>query len=224
MERLKTWWDAQTRDRQVIMGGLGILLVGLLGWFLLRPATPAPLPPATPPVNRAAQSSVTHSAGTTASQSSATEVVVDVQGAVQRPGLYRFKSGMRVADAVREAGGLAERADRQKINLATRLVDQQQLYLPKKGEKAPATNGSAPGPAGGSTPTSASSAGPDAPLNLNQATVTDLQKLSGIGAKKAQKIVDYRTEHGDFKTVNDLTQVAGFGEKTVARLQAQLTT
>ena len=73
MERLKTWWDAQTRDRQVIMGGLGILLVGLLGWFLLRPATPAPLPPATPPVNRAAQSSVTHSAGTTASQSSATE-------------------------------------------------------------------------------------------------------------------------------------------------------
>lgn len=223
MERLKTWWDAQTRDRQVIMGGLGILLVGLLGWFLLRPATPAPLPPATPPVNRAAQSSVTHPAGTTASQSSATEVVVDVQGAVQRPGLYRFKSGMRVADAVREAGGLTDRADRQKINLATRLVDQQQLYLPKKGEKAPAT-GSALGPAAGSTTTSASSAGTDAPINLNQATVTDLQKLSGIGAKKAQKIVDYRTEHGDFKTVNDLTQVAGFGEKTVARLQAQLTT
>lgn len=63
-----------------------------------------------------------------------------------------------------------------------------------------------------------------APVNLNTATVSELQQITGVGAKKAQKIIDYRTEHGEFKKVDDLTQIPGFGAKTVANLRDQLTT
>ncbi|ERK42225.1 comEA protein, partial [Levilactobacillus brevis ATCC 14869 = DSM 20054] len=126
--------------------------------------------------------------------------------------------------ALKAAGGLVARADRQRINLAMRLTDQQQVYIPLKGEKMPETAGSAPS---GSTATTASSQAtgtPVAVVNLNTATVTELQQLTGIGEKKAQKIVDYRTDHGHFQSVKDLAQVPGFGEKTVANLQDQLTT
>lgn len=133
---------------------------------------------------------------------------------------------MRVADAIKTAGGLTAKADRQQVNLASRLTDQQQLTIPLKGEKPVSAGGKESAAAtsqsdsGGSTKAS----GPTAVINLNTATVADLQQLTGIGEKKAQKIVDYRTAHGSFQTVKDLTQVPGFGEKTVANLQDQLTT
>ncbi|MFC6289346.1 ComEA family DNA-binding protein [Levilactobacillus angrenensis] len=232
-QKIQDWWLTLPRRQQLlaVLGGLSVLLVG--GWLMLRQPAPAALPAAIPPATTSSRSSShslatgnqTQPTATSQASSHDTRVFVDVQGAVRHPGLYQFSPEMRVADAIKAAGGLVARADRQQINLATRLTDQQQLYLPLKGEKRPAaaTSGSSPAtsPSGA---TAGSSSGSATVVNLNTATVTDLQQLTGVGAKKAQKIVDYRTEHGSFQSVADLAQVPGFGEKTVANLQDQLTT
>lgn len=226
-QRIQEWWFGLPRQRQLlaVLGGIGVLVVG--GWLMLRQPAPAALPAAIPPATTSSSGRLQSTSGhtQTASQASShdTRVFVDVQGAVNHPGLYQFSPEMRVADAIKAAGGLVARADRQQINLATRLTDQQQLYLPLKGEKHPATATSGSAPASSGSSASASS-GNATVVNLNTATVTDLQQLTGVGAKKAQKIVDYRTEHGSFQSVTDLAQVPGFGEKTVANLQDQLTT
>ncbi|TGD17839.1 ComEA family DNA-binding protein [Levilactobacillus suantsaiihabitans] len=233
-QKIQEWWLTLPRKQQVLglVGVLGVLVIG--GWLLLRQPAPAALPAAIPPATTSS-SGQSHATGaqtqaTATSQASShdTRVFVDVQGAVRHPGLYQFTAEMRVADAIKAAGGLVDRADRQQINLATRLTDQQQLYLPLKGEKRPAAaasgNATVGSSATGSGSAASSGSGSATVVNLNTATVTDLQQLTGVGAKKAQKIVDYRTEHGSFQTVADLAQVPGFGEKTVANLQDQLTT
>lgn len=225
MEQLIMWWQGLSlRMRVMIAGGLGMTVLLLVGWGLLHRAPVATLPAKIPPATQAISESGSHqvTAGTgRASSSHDTRVFVDVQGAVRKPGLYQFSAEMRVADAIQTAGGLAPRADRQQINLATRLTDQQKLYIPLKGEKLPQTAASGPttGGASGSQSSSATTV-----VNLNTATVADLQQLTGIGEKKAQKIVTFREEHGSFKSVKDLAQVPGFGDKTVANLQDQLTT
>lgn len=223
MQRLEEWWWQLSRRRQILFGGLAVILIGLGLWGLWPQGDSAALPAAPPPpatgmTSTAGRTQETiHSSGPVASHD--TRVFVDVQGAVNRPGLYQFAQGMRVADALKAAGGLVTRADRKQVNLAMRLTDQQQLYIPLKGEHHAGTNPAS----GAATPTSQASSA-TVMVNLNTATVSDLQQLTGVGAKKAQKIVDYRTEHGPFKSVKDLMQVAGFGEKTVAHLQDQLTT
>lgn len=235
MENIKAWWwDRSQRDKWLIGGVIALVVMGIVSGLLLRqPATPAPLPAAVPPAAQAVQhgtgtvrENTTHvSGGTSSASSHDTRVFVDVQGGVNHPGLYQFAAEMRVADAIKAAGGLATRADRQQVNLATKLTDQQQLYIPLQGEKVPAaqTASSAVESPNGSTPAKQGSNGPAAVINLNTTTVTEFQQLTGIGEKKAQKIVDYRSEHGSFKTVKDLSQVPGFGDKTVANLQDQLT-
>lgn len=233
MQQISEWWLGLTRQRQLMVGGGLALLVGigLLGWWLSRPA-PAALP-ATVPVTQTSASHVASSrpavgaSGASQVSSHDTHVFVDVQGAVAHPGLYQFTPEMRVADAIKAAGGLTAKADRQQVNLASRLTDQQQLTIPQKGEHATSAAASATAPStakpAGAGSTSAKD-GATAVVNLNTATVSDLTQLTGIGEKKAQKIVDYRTAHGSFQTVKDLAPVPGFGEKTVANLQDQLTT
>lgn len=148
---------------------------------------------------------------------------VDIKGAVNKPGLYQVTASMRVADVIQLAQGMQPQADAQQINLAAEVTDQQVIYVPAKGEQAPAV---APpvvqstGPTGG-TPTSDHAATDK--VNLNTADVAALQTLSGIGQKKAEKIIDYRQQHGNFKTIDDLKNVSGFGEKTVAKYKDQLT-
>lgn len=212
MQVIWEWLAQLPRRVQLIVGSMGVVVLIGLGWMLLRPeatsvATGTP-PPATTNSALVTSRQTLSSGATGISKASTvshdTRVFVDVQGAVKRPGLYQFSQGMRVADALKTAGGLVARADRKRINLATRLVDQQQLYIPLKGEKTPATNAS-PTDGGAATGTSAGAASSSTPVvNLNTATVADLQQLTGVGAKKAQKIVDYRNEHGDFKSVSDL--------------------
>ncbi|KRO04933.1 DNA uptake protein related DNA-binding protein [Levilactobacillus paucivorans] len=227
MEQLMMWWqELSLRTRMVMAGCLAVMVLLLVGWGLLHrspvAALPAKIPPATQAMSASGSHKVATETGSQASSSHDTRVFVDVQGAVRKPGLYQFGPEMRVADAIQTAGGLAPRADRQQINLATRLTDQQKLYIPLKGEKVPqvATSGTS----AGGTSDSQGSGGPTTVVNLNTATVADLQRLTGIGEKKAQKIVAYREEHGSFKSVKDLAQVPGFGDKTVANLQDQLTT
>lgn len=143
------------------------------------------------------------------------EIVVDIQGAIKAPGVYRFKANAIVQDAIGKAGGLTDVADVRLINQAQRLTDQMQIVVPKIGETANTTvTPNMSGPNTGSDNTK---------VNINTATVDDFQKVSGIGPKKAEKIIDYRTQNGNFANVEDLTKVSGIGDKTLESLRDQLT-
>jgi competence protein ComEA len=140
-------------------------------------------------------------------------VVVDVSGAVRHPGVYRMSAGARVNDALRRAGGATRRADLTQINRAAKLEDGRQVLVPVRTPAGAA--GPAVGPAG-------DGAGPGAtgpPLNLNTATLEQLDALDGIGPAMAQRILDYRQAHGGFGSVEELGQVPGIGDKRLAALR-----
>jgi competence protein ComEA len=137
-------------------------------------------------------------------------IFVHVLGAVRQPGLFELHDGARVMDAVAAAGGLTESADPAGVNLARIVGDGEQLYVPRLGEAQPgAPPGSPPngGAAGGA-------GAPVGPLDLNTATVADLDTLPRIGPALAQRIIDYREANGRFRSVDDLRSVTGIGEKT----------
>jgi competence protein ComEA len=134
-------------------------------------------------------------------------VYVHVTGAVRRPGVYRLPGWARLDLAVMRAGGATRTADLAGVNLAAKVSDGQQVIVPKRG------------------PTGASSAGSDlgnvaaAPISLNTATVDQLDELDGIGPTTAQKILDWRKQHGGFKSVEDLQQISGIGPKRFEALK-----
>jgi competence protein ComEA len=136
------------------------------------------------------------------------DLVVDVTGAVARPGVYRLPAGSRVDDAVQRAGGAGPRAELEAVNLAARLADGQQVVVP---EAAP----------GGGVATAASSE-EEGPISLGTATVEQLDTIDGIGPVTAQDIVDFRDEHGGLSSVDQLDQVSGIGPATMESLRARL--
>jgi len=129
-------------------------------------------------------------------------VVVDVVGAVRRPGVYRLPSGSRVETAVARAGGLTAHADLAAVNLAAPLADGEQVVVAARG-----TGGVGAG------------AAPGAPVSLSTATAEQLDALPGIGPVTAQKIVDYRQQHGGFASVADLDAIPGIGPARLQNLQ-----
>jgi competence protein ComEA len=131
------------------------------------------------------------------------KLVVDVAGAVRHPGLYRLEQGTRIADAVAIAGGPTARADIELVNLAAPLADGEQVVVPTRGAAAAS---------GGTT-------SPSAPLDLNTASLEQLDTLPGIGPSTAQKILDYRQEHGAFHSLADLDAVSGIGPSRLAQLK-----
>ena len=143
-------------------------------------------------------------------------IYVHVAGAVRRPGLLRLPEGSRVAEAVDRAGGPARRADLAGVNLAAKLEDGQQVIVPVRGA---AGAGAVPGVTPGSAPPG--SAGVPK-LSLGVATVEQLDQLDGIGPTLAQRIVEYRTAHGGFRSLGELREVEGIGEKRFATLQKAL--
>lgn len=153
------------------------------------------------PVGRAAASSP---------PAESAEVVVSVSGKVVRPGLVRLPGGSRVDDALDAAGGATPDADISTLNLARKLVDGEQVLV---GIPVPA--GAQPGAATG-TPSA------EGPLDLNSATIEQLEDLPGIGPVLAQKIVDWRTENGRFGSVDQLREVSGIGEAKYAELEAEV--
>lgn len=134
-------------------------------------------------------------------------LVVHVVGAVRRPGLYRLREGSRIADAVTRAGGATRRADVSLVNLAAPVADGAQVVVPRR---APAAGGAA-------TPGGADA--PAGPLHLNTATLEQLDELPGIGPATAQKILDFRGEHGAFTSVDELDAVPGIGPARLEQLR-----
>lgn len=154
------------------------------------------------------------------------QIVVDVDGAVAHPGLYKLPPGSRVQAALAAAGGLSPQADAHRINRAAKLHDGQKLYVLSQGESAPplaASNGQ--GCEGQScTSSDGADAGSDTEgqglVNINTANATQLTQLPGIGPAIAQKIIDYRTANGPFTSVDDLTKVPGIGAAKLAQIKS----
>ena len=143
-------------------------------------------------------------------------LVVHVVGEVQRPGLYRLRDGARIADAVRRAGGARHGADLAALNLAAPLVDGVQVLVPSRAAtESGATSSSGAGTAGGVAGAAA--------VSLSSATVEELDELPGVGPITAQKIVDYRAEHGPFASVDDLDAVPGIGPTRIEQLRDLVT-
>lgn len=143
----------------------------------------------------------------------AAQVVVHIVGQVAHPGLVTLPAGARVADAIRAAGGALETADLGGVNLARILVDAEQVVVPKPGEWVPSSSGGAP-TGGGS--------GSGGLVNLNAATLSDLDGLPGIGPVLAQRILDWRTEHQRFSSIDELGEVPGIGPKLLAQLRSKV--
>ncbi|HYX76954.1 MAG TPA: ComEA family DNA-binding protein [Gaiellaceae bacterium] len=186
-----------SRRRLLIAAGCLVLLLFLGSKLLARPQPNAGLaPPVAPPTETAAASAL---------------VVVDVVGAVRLPGLYKLEQGARIADAVARAGGATRKADLALINLAAPLADGEQVVVPRRGAAAPSaassgTGGSAGVPANG-------------PVHLSTATLEQLDSLPGVGPVTAQKILDYRQEHGAFTSVDELDAVPGIGPARLEQLK-----
>jgi competence protein ComEA len=154
--------------------------------------------------------------GTEGGGSGSGRVVVHVAGAVHHPGVYRLRAGARVDDAVRRAGGARPRADLDQLNLAAKLEDGRQVLVPRRVPASAAAAGAAT-TAGPTAP-----GAPAVPINLNTATLEQLDTLPGVGPATAQKILDYRTAHGGFGSVEDLGQVPGIGDRRMAALRDEV--
>ena len=137
-------------------------------------------------------------------------LVVHVVGEVRHPGIVRLAPGARVVDAVAAAGGAGPRADLSAVNLARPVVDGEQIRVPRPGEVVAQSGAGTPGAPGTLVP-------------LNTAGLAALDALPGVGPVLAQRIIDWRTEHGRFTSVDELSEVSGIGEKLLAQLRPKVT-
>jgi competence protein ComEA len=188
---------ADSPQRTVLYVGLAVLAL-VIGWryhatasssgadqqYQAAGAAPSAQAPAAPPV-----------------------VVVDVAGAVRRPGVYRLPSGARVEEAVRRAR-VTRAADLSGVNLAARLTDGEQIVVPRQGAAA----ASAADPGGSADPV----------VSINSGTLEQLETLDGIGPSLAQRIIDYRTAHGGFRSLEQLDDVSGIGPARLAALRGHV--
>ncbi len=214
--------DTMSRgELAALMVVVALTLGGAAFWYmrsLPRPvqiAAPAPVGPASGSVSLAA------SPPSVSSSPSPSGVMVDVSGWVVHPGVYEFAAGQRVIDAVRRAGGARRGADLAAINLAAPLVDGSQIVVPRRGGEGPG-GGQDSGSGGGSGGLWGGPGG-TALVNVNSATQRQLETLSGVGPVLAAAIVAYRTQHGPFRSVDDLLDVSGIGPATLQALRPQVT-
>jgi competence protein ComEA len=151
-------------------------------------------------------------------------IYVHIAGAVRRPGLIRVAADTRVATALERAGGPLPRADLTLVNLAAKVQDGQQIVVPVAGEAGAGSGTAGSAGATGSAAGGAGSAGgvPGAKIHLSTASVDQLDEIDGIGPELAGRIVEYRTEHGGFRSLEELGEVDGIGEKRLATLREAL--
>ena len=146
---------------------------------------------------------------------------MQVAGEVARPGVYRVPAGARVNEAVQRAGGLTRRADQAGVNLVARVQDGQQVIVPRRGAAGAAVASAGSGGGGAGAGGGGGSSG--GPVSLSSATVAQLDGLDGIGPTLAQRIVDYRQTHGGFRSVDQLRDVSGIGDKRFEALRKAVT-
>lgn len=178
--------------RQAITVVLGVAVLLLLGARWLDRSQPESMPAAAPVRVRAAPAV-------------RPKLIVDVTGAVRRPGLYKLPDGSRVADALHRAGGPTRKAFLEGLNLAAPLADGQQVLVPRK--------------VAGAIPAMSGGPGASGPVSLSAATLEQLDTLPGVGPVTAQKILDYRSSHGAFRSVEELDAVPGIGPATIEELR-----
>ena len=180
---------------------------------------PAPLPELSMPVAGGPGDPAATTTTTAAVEPPAVEVVVHADGAVMAPGLHRLPPGARVADLLDVAGGPAPGADLDRLNLAAPLVDGERIFVPMPDQAVPVAEGGGPGAArpgaGGATGAST----PRSPVDLNRATLADLEALPGVGPATAQAILDERARRGRFGSVDELLEVRGIGDAKLAALR-----
>ena len=197
-------------SRTHLLTALALLVAAAIGFTRLGSSGAAPAAPAAPPAIRVDESGADGGG----------DVLVHVAGAVRRPGVYELKEGMRIDDALRLAGGPKPRADLAAVNLAAKVEDGRQILVPERARRSAASPSAMAAP-DGSAPAAAGV--PGAPVNLNTATLEQLDALDGIGPATAQSILDFREERGGFGSVEELGEVPGIGEKRLATLREGVT-
>ncbi len=214
-------WIAFIGPRRLMTGGATALVLAGVAWFILKPS-PVPIDSYVPLVTTV--STQPHVSLPPA------QVKVHVAGAVESPGVYQLSSSARVVDAISAAGGALRNADLESINLAQTIVDTEQVYVPLKKVSRPRItvaprlrphrNSSTTLPAGSGAPSSTPSS---KLVNLNTATATELDALTGVGPSTAKAIISYRTKRGSFTKVEDLLNVPGIGPSKLAAMRDEVT-
>ncbi|WP_010581124.1 helix-hairpin-helix domain-containing protein [Liquorilactobacillus vini] len=228
MERLREFLEENRARIVVILIAIGLIIGGVF-WYSYQQTN---LTSGSEIKLTKTKSSNKDAATVTKSSSRAPTFYVDIKGAVQKPGVYRMTSQQRVNDVVLAAGGFLTNADQNQVNLSLKLYDQQIIYVPIKGEiqdqSLPTTIEQTPTEAatassGAVTASAAESSVTTTKFDLNTATKEQLMQINGIGEKKAELIINYRQEHGQFKQLDELKDISGIGDKTLEVLKENLT-
>ena len=141
------------------------------------------------------------------------EITVYINGEVSKPGVYKVKSGSRIDELIKIAGGATVNADTQKLNFAKKLKDEDYIFVNSKNT---VVNAASQGAAASGTTTSVEK------ININTATKEELKTISGVGDVTSQKIIDYREKNGGFKTIEDLKKIGGFGDKSLEKVKDKI--
>ena len=210
--QVKRWLMEYKKILSIIGGVLAVIVIILVGRGMMASPTKEKV-------------MVTNAVNTTRVEETTTimpqNCYVDIKGEVLRPGVYEFSCESRMQDVIKKAGGFTEEADETKINLAQKISDQMQIIVPNlhsKQEGGVTEGNSEKGNMSNTTPSNSK----QGTVNINTATLEELQTIKGIGKKKAEAILQYRKEHGAFRTKEDLLQVKGIGKKALEAIESQV--
>lgn len=211
--QVKRWLMEYKKILSIIGGVLVVIVIILIGRGMMASSTKEKV-------------MVTNAVNTTRVEETTTMMpqncYVDIKGEVLRPGVYEFSCESRIQEVIKKAGGFTEEADETKINLAQKISDQMQIIVPNlhsKQEGGVTEGNSEKGNSSNTTPSDSK----QGTVNINTATLEELQTIKGIGKKKAEAILQYRKEHGAFRTKEDLLQVKGIGKKALEAIESQVT-
>lgn len=211
--QVKRWLMEYKKVLSIIGGVLAVIVIILVGRGMMASSTKEKV-------------MVTNAVNTTRMEETTTMMpqncYVDIKGEVLRPGVYEFSCESRIQEVIKNAGGFTEEADETKINLAQKISDQMQIIVPNlhsKQEEGVTEGNSEKGNSSNTTPSNSK----QGTVNINTATLEELQTIKGIGKKKAEAILQYRKEHGPFRTKEDLLQVKGIGKKALEAIESQVT-
>ena len=210
--QVKRWLMEYKKVLSIIGGVLAVIVIILVGRGMMASSTKEKV-------------MVTNAVNTTRVEEATTMMpqncYVDIKGEVLRPGVYEFSCESRIQEVIKKAGGFTEEADETKINLAQKITDQMQIIVPNVHSKQEDGLTEGNSEKGSSTNTSVSNS-KQGTININTATLEELQTIKGIGKKKAEDILQYRKEHGAFRTKEDLLQVKGIGKKALEAIESQV--